>query len=72
MLVVDTSSLDELKASERGTGRRDIGLFAMSYSTAYVASIAHYASYSQALEALAEVKSARVVVVVDFAGVVCR
>jgi sulfite reductase (NADPH) hemoprotein beta-component len=29
-------------------------LFAMSYGTAYVASIAHYASYSQALVALAE------------------
>jgi sulfite reductase (NADPH) hemoprotein beta-component len=34
--------------------KRDIGLYAMNYGTAYVASVAVYSSYTQVLRALME------------------
>ncbi|PIA15319.1 hypothetical protein COEREDRAFT_44923 [Coemansia reversa NRRL 1564] len=53
MLVLETAAYPFAP----GTGRqrkKDIGLYAMSYGTAYVASVAVYASYTQVLQALAE------------------
>lgn len=47
LLVVEGASLAQFRGKERGTGRRDVGLYAMNYGTAYVASIAHFSSYSQ-------------------------
>ena len=49
VLLVEAASLAQMRGQERGTGRRDAALYAMNYGTAYVASVAHYASYAHAL-----------------------
>ncbi|KAJ2473987.1 Sulfite reductase [NADPH] subunit beta [Coemansia sp. RSA 2322] len=63
MLVVDTeaygaNSSDGANSSEGGVRggvrKKDIGLYAMNYGAAYVASVSAYASYTQALQAMAE------------------
>ncbi len=54
MLVFDTlpySKRDSLEASKR---KKDIGLYAMNYGNAYVASTAVYSDYTQVLHALQE------------------
>ncbi|PWN28983.1 putative sulfite reductase cys-4 [Jaminaea rosea] len=54
MLIFDTlpySKRDSIDASKR---KKDIGLYAMSYGGAYVASTAVYADYTQVLHALLE------------------
>eukprot|EP00127_Corallochytrium_limacisporum_P004284 Clim_evm229s157 gene=Clim_evmTU229s157 len=53
LLIVDT----DLYSGKRHRRTRDIGLYAMQYGNAYVASIAMYASYTQTMEALAEAQT---------------
>ncbi|KAJ2909795.1 Sulfite reductase [NADPH] subunit beta, partial [Coemansia aciculifera] len=48
MLVLDSGEYSG------GPRKKDIGLYAMNYGSAYVASVAVYASYAQVLQALAE------------------
>ncbi|KAJ2664533.1 Sulfite reductase [NADPH] subunit beta [Coemansia sp. RSA 1200] len=53
MLVLDTTP--HPFAAQRGAARKkDVGLYAMHYGAAYVASVAVYASYTQTLQALGE------------------
>ncbi|KAJ2354816.1 Sulfite reductase [NADPH] subunit beta, partial [Coemansia sp. RSA 2618] len=55
MLVLDTAQYPFAAAAAKGAARKkDVGLYAMNYGTAYVASVAVYASYTQVLQALAE------------------
>ncbi|KAJ2753672.1 Sulfite reductase [NADPH] subunit beta [Coemansia pectinata] len=53
MLVVDTAA-DPAAVQRGGARKKDVGLYAMNYGSAYVASVAVYASYAQVLQALAE------------------
>ncbi|KAJ2813478.1 Sulfite reductase [NADPH] subunit beta, partial [Coemansia furcata] len=53
MLVVDTAA-DPTAVQRGGARKKDVGLYAMNYGSAYVASVAVYASYAQVLQALAE------------------
>ncbi|KAJ2123921.1 Sulfite reductase [NADPH] subunit beta [Coemansia sp. RSA 720] len=54
MLVLDTAQYPFAATDKNGTRKKDVGLYAMNYGTAYVASVAVYASYTQVLQALAE------------------
>ncbi|KAJ2856620.1 Sulfite reductase [NADPH] subunit beta, partial [Coemansia erecta] len=54
MLVLETASYPFTASSKHQQRKKDIGLYAMNYGTAYVASVAVYASYTQVLQALAE------------------
>ncbi|TMW65246.1 hypothetical protein Poli38472_009413 [Pythium oligandrum] len=51
LLILDTEPMHSLNKSQR---KRDLGLYAMQYGNAYVASVALYDSYSQVLRALNE------------------
>ncbi|KAJ2442551.1 Sulfite reductase [NADPH] subunit beta, partial [Coemansia sp. RSA 2337] len=53
MLLVDTAE-DPAAVQRGGARKKDVGLYAMNYGSAYVASVAVYASYAQVLQALAE------------------
>ncbi|KAJ2339003.1 Sulfite reductase [NADPH] subunit beta, partial [Coemansia sp. RSA 2671] len=53
VLLVDTAA-DPTAVQRGGARKKDIGLYAMNYGSAYVASVAVYASYAQVLQALAE------------------
>ena len=56
MLVLDTtpySQRNTLESLAKGR-KKDIGLYAMNYGHAYVASVAVYSSYTQVLQALIE------------------
>ncbi|KAJ1669699.1 Sulfite reductase [NADPH] subunit beta, partial [Coemansia sp. RSA 25] len=50
MLVIDSAA----RTKPQGARKKDVGLYAMNYASAYVASVAVYASYAQVLQALAE------------------
>ncbi|KAG2188337.1 hypothetical protein INT44_001090 [Umbelopsis vinacea] len=52
MLIVDTTPYSS--DTEREQRKKDIGLYAMNYGSAYVASVAIYASYTGVLHALIE------------------
>ncbi|KAJ2636034.1 Sulfite reductase [NADPH] subunit beta [Coemansia sp. RSA 1286] len=54
MLVLETAPYPFAASSKHQQRKKDIGLYAMNYGTAYVASVAVYASYTQVLQALAE------------------
>ncbi|KAJ1900072.1 Sulfite reductase [NADPH] subunit beta, partial [Kickxella alabastrina] len=54
MLVLDTAPYPFGAANRHQQRKKDIGLYAMNYGTAYVASVAVYSSYTQVLDALAE------------------
>ncbi|KAJ2722277.1 Sulfite reductase [NADPH] subunit beta [Coemansia sp. Benny D115] len=54
MLVLDTAPYPFTPENKLQQRKKDIGLYAMNYGTAYVASVAVYASYTQVLQALAE------------------
>ncbi|KAJ1827635.1 Sulfite reductase [NADPH] subunit beta, partial [Coemansia sp. RSA 2599] len=54
MLVLETAPYPFTVSSKHQQRKKDIGLYAMNYGTAYVASVAVYASYTQVLQALAE------------------
>ncbi|TYZ64065.1 hypothetical protein PybrP1_003082 [[Pythium] brassicae (nom. inval.)] len=51
LLILDTEPLHAVSRTHR---KRDLGLYAMQYGNAYVASVALYDSYSQVLRALNE------------------
>ncbi|RLN52299.1 hypothetical protein BBJ29_002365 [Phytophthora kernoviae] len=51
LLILDTEPMNSVSKSNR---KRDLGLYAMQYGNAYVASVALYDSYSQVLRALNE------------------
>lgn len=51
LLIIDTEPIHSISKDNR---KRDLGLYAMQYGNAYVASVALYDSYSQVLRALNE------------------
>lgn len=54
MLVIDSTPYSERAASDAARRKKDIGLYAMNYGHAYVASVAVYSSYTQVLQAMIE------------------
>ncbi|KAJ8099517.1 hypothetical protein POJ06DRAFT_276942 [Lipomyces tetrasporus] len=54
VLIVDSQPYTARAARDASHRKKDIGLYAMNYSNSYVASIAVYSSYTQALQALIE------------------
>ncbi|KAI9751575.1 MAG: hypothetical protein M1815_001048 [Lichina confinis] len=54
MLIVDSQPYSERSASDAYRRKKDIGLYAMNFGNAYVASVAVYSSYTQVLQAMAE------------------
>ena len=54
MLIIDTQPWSERAVADATRRKKDIGLYAMNFGNAYVASIAVYSSYTQVLEAMIE------------------
>jgi len=54
MLIIDSTPYSERAAVDAARRKKDIGLYAMNYGTAYVASVAVYSSYTQVLQAMIE------------------
>jgi sulfite reductase (NADPH) hemoprotein beta-component len=54
MLIVDSTPYSERAAADAERRKKDIGLYAMNFGNAYVASVAVYSSYTQVLEAMIE------------------
>ena len=54
MLIIDSQPLSERAAADATRRKKDIGLYAMNFGNAYVASVAVYSSYTQVLEAMIE------------------
>ncbi|KAI9732330.1 MAG: hypothetical protein M1834_001537 [Cirrosporium novae-zelandiae] len=54
MLIIDTQPYSERAAKDSPRRKKDIGLYAMNFGNAYVASVAVYGSYTQVLEAMIE------------------
>ncbi|KAG9246549.1 hypothetical protein BJ878DRAFT_496624 [Calycina marina] len=54
MLVIDSTPYSEKAAGNAARRKKDIGLYAMNYGNAYVASVAVYSSYTQVLQAMIE------------------
>jgi len=54
MLIIDSTPYSERTASDAARRKKDIGLYAMNYGNAYVASVAVYSSYTQVLQAMIE------------------
>ncbi|ODM15630.1 hypothetical protein SI65_08864 [Aspergillus cristatus] len=54
MLVIDSQPYSERAAADPTRRKKDIGLYAMNYGNAYVASVAVYSAYTQVLQAMAE------------------
>ena len=54
MLVVDSQPWSRRAAADATRRKKDIGLYAMNFGNAYVASVAVYSSYTQVLEAMIE------------------
>ena len=54
MLIIDSQPYSERSAADAARRKKDIGLYAMNYGHAYVASVAVYSSYTQVLEAMIE------------------
>ncbi|KAF2157646.1 sulphite reductase hemo protein, beta subunit [Myriangium duriaei CBS 260.36] len=54
MLVIDSQPYSERAATDAARRKKDIGLYAMNYGNAYVASVAVYSSYTQVLQAMLE------------------
>ena len=54
MLIVDSQPYSERTAADASRRKKDIGLYAMNFGNAYVASVAVYSSYTQVLEAMIE------------------
>ncbi|KAL9027483.1 MAG: hypothetical protein Q9196_003997 [Gyalolechia fulgens] len=54
MLIIDSQPWSERAASDEARRKKDIGLYAMNFGNAYVASVAVYSSYTQVLEAMIE------------------
>jgi sulfite reductase (NADPH) hemoprotein beta-component len=54
MLIIDSQPYSERTAADSTRRKKDIGLYAMNFGNAYVASTAVYSSYTQVLQAMAE------------------
>ncbi|KAL8712919.1 MAG: hypothetical protein Q9220_002777 [cf. Caloplaca sp. 1 TL-2023] len=54
MLIIDSQPWSERAAADAVRRKKDIGLYAMNFGNAYVASVAVYSSYTQVLEAMIE------------------
>ncbi|KAL8862160.1 MAG: hypothetical protein Q9178_001616 [Gyalolechia marmorata] len=54
MLVIDSQPWSERAVADAARRKKDIGLYAMNFGNAYVASVAVYSSYTQVLEAMTE------------------
>ena len=54
MLIVDSQPYSERASVDATRRKKDIGLYAMNFGNAYVASVAVYSSYTQVLEAMIE------------------
>ncbi|KAK9371765.1 uncharacterized protein V1513DRAFT_467281 [Lipomyces chichibuensis] len=54
VLIIDSQPYTARAAKDASRRKKDIGLYAMNYSNSYVASIAVYSSYTQALQAFIE------------------
>ena len=54
MLIIDSQPYSERAAADAARRKKDIGLYAMNFGNAYVASVAVYSSYTQVLEAMIE------------------
>ncbi|KAI9052975.1 hypothetical protein LZ554_003246 [Drepanopeziza brunnea f. sp. 'monogermtubi'] len=54
MLIIDSTPYSEGSAQDATRRKKDIGLYAMNYGNAYVASVAVYSSYTQVLQAMIE------------------
>lgn len=54
MLIIDSQPYSERTAADFTRRKKDIGLYAMNFGNAYVASVAVYGSYTQVLQAMAE------------------
>lgn len=54
MLIIDSQPWSEQAAADAARRKKDIGLYAMNFGNAYVASVAVYSSYTQVLEAMIE------------------
>jgi sulfite reductase (NADPH) hemoprotein beta-component len=54
MLVIDSQSYSSCAAADDSRRKKDIGLYAMNFGTAFVASVAVYSSYTQVLHAMIE------------------
>ncbi|PFH56511.1 hypothetical protein XA68_16408 [Ophiocordyceps unilateralis] len=54
MLVIDSTPYSGKGAADADRRKKDIGLYAMNYGNAYVASTAVYSSYTQVLQAMLE------------------
>ena len=57
MLIIDSQPYSERAANDDSRRKKDIGLYAMNFGNAYVASVAVYSSYTQVLEAMIEADS---------------
>ena len=54
MLIIDSKPYSEKVAADDTRRKKDVGLYAMNFGNAYVASVAVYSSYTQVLEAMIE------------------
>lgn len=54
MLIIDSQPYSQHAGKDATRRKKDIGLYAMNYGNAYVASVAVYSSYTQVLEAMIE------------------
>jgi sulfite reductase (NADPH) hemoprotein beta-component len=54
MLIIDSTPYSERAAADAARRKKDIGLYAMNFGNAYVASVAVYGSYTQVLQAMIE------------------
>ncbi|KAJ8606822.1 hypothetical protein MRB53_040689 [Persea americana] len=54
MLIIDSQPYSERAATDPSKRKKDIGLYAMNFGNAYVASTAVYSSYTQVLQAMIE------------------
>ncbi|KAF3767536.1 thiamine diphosphate-binding protein [Cryphonectria parasitica EP155] len=54
MLIIDSTPYSERAAADAARRKKDIGLYAMNFGNAYVASVAVYSSYTQVLQAMDE------------------
>ncbi|CAK7264657.1 Sulfite reductase [NADPH] subunit beta [Sporothrix epigloea] len=54
VLIIDSTPYSERAAADYNRRKKDIGLYAMNFGNAYVASVAVYSSYTQVLQAMDE------------------
>ncbi|KAF2861708.1 sulphite reductase hemo protein, beta subunit [Piedraia hortae CBS 480.64] len=57
MLIIDSTPYSERASQDPTRRKKDIGLYAMNFGNAYVASTAVYSSYTQVLRALVEAEA---------------